>query len=255
MAAMNSKAATGERTKEHLCDANIGKFMRRITELLVKLRSGVLSYEAVMDCLAAVLEHPEIVLKRLREGGYYTRDELNYQISKLLAIEPVKPYEQLGMTRAAYKRELGKAVGKFMWRPELALQGLDRVAIVDYRIYATHSAALTSMPITANGLHDFLPVERNGIRVIQGQWGKKYIDLPFSADPTAYPNQRPITLEEGLFVAFYESFSKRGCNMILGWTRSDNGSPLIIEDMNGDLFAREFTARKDPKAGLATVGN
>jgi len=99
---------------------------------------------------------------------------LKDQVSCLLR---VNAHKQLGLTEEDYRGQLEAAVKAFQWRRDLAEIGLDKVALVDFRLSGKFLAEAGGVRYRSNpDRYRNYPgvVTPPDVLVIQGQWGSKY---------------------------------------------------------------------------------
>ncbi len=160
-----------------------------------------------------LIEHPDNVVALMLGRGEEVPVNLNKvfesQIARLIEVEA---YKQVGLEVAEYREEAEAAIVASSWCSELAIIGLDKVALVDYRLSGEFLAKASGVTchIDPDKCTNYQGVvtPTDQILVIQGQWGSKYRNkVPCWCRENFHQLEQGLTVVEGLTVFLYEGIS------------------------------------------------
>ncbi len=132
------------------------------------------------------------------------------------------------ISNGLYRDQLAAAISRFVWSTALAVIGLNRVAVVDFRLRGAFlaEAAGVHCSIDPDKCWNFEGVETpGGILVIQAQWGPKFKgEFPGYRRGTFASNEQGCVIQEGLTAVLYEGEALlRECYQDLSGSISENG--------------------------------
>ncbi len=177
----------------------IEQFARRVRELQERLEKGVVPFGETMAGLQALLEGE-------LEAPANLVEIFGSQIARLIE---VGAHEQVGQTEAKYRERAEAVTAAYIWRPELAAIGLDKLALVDLSLLGEFLAKAGGVTChidpdkCTNYQRMMTPTDQ--MLVIQGQWGPKYKNKKLHwCRENFHQREQGCVVKEGLTVFLYE---------------------------------------------------